>query len=262
VGIPLTSGPNAHTAMKRILILRHQVTKAIITPPHDLLAPAMKQWSSADRAAFLERSKEMNERQIVYLRTSGLWPLMTPAEQEFAEVTFQDTTPQQRADALWAAESAGVLMWALGLIASMAPYDAQFDLALLKLFPQEGAPSLVDSTALRPQADISRARAVAELWHWRARTTQLQKEHGGSYRVEADATLDDIVRAAAHAAYAKGDIPSPIGDDFPAHTKAYRDLTDGEWSQIMSIAVERHKALNWLCGYAPGNLWDATPTDT
>jgi hypothetical protein len=247
--------------MKRILILRHQVTKAVITPPHDLLAPAMKQWNAADRAAFLERSKGMNERQIVYLRTSGLWPLMTPAEQEFAEVTFQDTTPQQRADALWSAESAGVLMWALDLIASMPPYDAQFDLALLKLFPQEGAPSLVDGAALRPQADVAKARDVAELWHWRARTTQLQKEHGGSYRVE-DLTLDDIVRAAAQQAHANGDIPRPIGDDFPAHAKAYKNLSDVEWSQMMSIAVERHKALNWLCGFAPGNLWDATPTDT
>jgi len=26
--------------------------------------------------------------------------------------------------------------------------------------------------------------------------------------------------------------------------------------------MERHKALNWLCGFAPGNRWDETPTDT
>jgi hypothetical protein len=90
---------------------------------------------------------------------------------------------------------------------------------------------------------------------------QLQKEHGGSYRVE-DMTLDDIVRAAARQAHANGDVPTLIGDDFPAHAKAYKYLSDGEWSQMMSIAVERHKALNWLCGFAPGNLWDATPTDT
>jgi hypothetical protein len=248
--------------MKRILVLRHQVTKAIITPPHDLLAQAMKQWGAADRAAFLERSKAMNERQIVYLRTTGLWPLMTPGEQEFADVTFADTTPQQRADALWSAESAGVLMWALGLIASMPPYDTQFDLALLKPFPQEGAPSLVEPAMFRPQVDIARARGVAELWHWRARTTQLQREHGWSYRIEADRTLDDIVRSTAREAHKQGDIPSPIEDDFPAHKKAYRNLTDDEWSQMMSIAVERHRALNWLCGFAPGELWDETPMDT
>lgn len=29
-----------------------------------------------------------------------------------------------------------------------------------------------------------------------------------------------------------------------------------------SIIMERHFALNWLCGMAPGNRWDETPTDT
>jgi hypothetical protein len=42
-----------------------------------------------------------------------------------------------------------------------------------------------------------------------------------------------------------GDIPTPIGDDFPAFGKAYRDLTNEEYSQATSIAVEGHGAL-WL----------------
>ena len=41
-----------------------------------------------------------------------------------------------------------------------------------------------------------------------------------------------------------------------------RDLTEEEWREVTSIAAERHFALNWLCGYAPGNRWDATPTET
>jgi hypothetical protein len=31
---------------------------------------------------------------------------------------------------------------------------------------------------------------------------------------------------------------------------------------VKSVAVERHFTLNWLCGYAPGNEWDDTPTGT
>jgi hypothetical protein len=31
---------------------------------------------------------------------------------------------------------------------------------------------------------------------------------------------------------------------------------------VGSITEERHFALNWLCGYAPDNDWDATPTPT
>ena len=53
-----------------------------------------------------------------------------------------------------------------------------------------------------------------------------------------------------------------IHDDFPAKGKAYRDLTADEWSEVRSVCAERHYALNWLCGYAPGNDWDHTPTET
>jgi len=44
--------------------------------------------------------------------------------------------------------------------------------------------------------------------------------------------------------------------------KAYRDLSAHEWHEVGSIAVQRHFTLNWLCGYAPENRWDETPTDT
>ena len=71
-----------------------------------------------------------------------------------------------------------------------------------------------------------------------------------------------VVRVAAREAHKKGDIPTPVDGDFPAHAKAYRDLSDLERSQMMSIAMERHRALNWLCGFAPENRWDETPTDT
>jgi hypothetical protein len=59
-----------------------------------------------------------------------------------------------------------------------------------------------------------------------------------------------------------GDFEAPIDGDFPAFGKPYRDLTEAEFSVAMSIALERHRALNWLCGYAPGNRGRETPTDT
>jgi hypothetical protein len=67
---------------------------------------------------------------------------------------------------------------------------------------------------------------------------------------------------AAPRAAAGGHIPAPIDEDFPAFGRAYRDLSPEQWSLANSIAVERHFALNWLCGHARGNRWSATPTDT
>ena len=75
-------------------------------------------------------------------------------------------------------------------------------------------------------------------------------------------SYDDIVRHVARNAARQGTIPTCIEDDFPARGKAYRALSKEEWSEVTSIAVERHYALNWLCGHATENKWDETPTDT
>ncbi len=48
----------------------------------------------------------------------------------------------------------------------------------------------------------------------------------------------------------------------PAFGKPYREITDQEWGQVRSISLERHRGLNWLCGYAPENRWEKTPTGT
>jgi hypothetical protein len=108
---------------------------------------------------------------------------------------------------------------------------------------------------------------LAELWHWRSRTRQLI-EAGEVYQGGASAaaaglhTFDDIVRTTSRFAAEEKQIDPPIDEDFPAMGKAYRDLTNNEWNDVRSITVERHLALNWLCGYAPKNAWDETPTDT
>lgn len=75
-------------------------------------------------------------------------------------------------------------------------------------------------------------------------------------------SFDDLAQDAAMAAQERNVFPATIDGDFPAKGKAYRNLTEMEWSEVRSIAMERHKTLNWLCGYAPGNCWDETPTET
>jgi hypothetical protein len=74
-------------------------------------------------------------------------------------------------------------------------------------------------------------------------------------------SYDDIVRFTAKKLDEEGRMRA-IDEDFPAKGKASRELSDDEWSEVRSITMERHIALNWLCGYAPNNEWDETPTDT
>ena len=66
----------------------------------------------------------------------------------------------------------------------------------------------------------------------------------------------------ATAAQERGDIAQVFEGDFPAFGKPYHRATSDEYSILTSIAMERHRAFNWLCGMAPGNRWHETPTDT
>jgi hypothetical protein len=100
---------------------------------------------------------------------------------------------------------------------------------------------------------------VAELWHWRSRTTRLSTDQS-FLATHPEGYLHGIIGHTAQKAYAAGDIGQPISEDFPWRGNAYRDLNDHDYSLATSIAVERHVAFNWLCG--EGESWDETPTDT
>ena len=140
----------------------------------------------------------------------------------------------------------------------MPPYDTQLDaVTLIRILRSQGA--LVDQASLRPAAELELARSTAERWHWRSRTTQIQQQPK-HLQLPAGLTLDDIVRQSAQLAFDESAIPAPIDGDYPAFGKAYRDLDELEYSTITSITLERHFALNWVCGYSDD--WDKTPTDT
>jgi hypothetical protein len=153
-------------------------------------------------------------------------------------------------------EALGTILWALGQVAAIPPYDREFEDTDQCIQWLEPAPEVLARMRLRPAAEIARAREVAELWHWRACTAQFQREQ---WRLAKRRNLAAIIREAARRAHASG-APRPIEDDFPAFGKPYVKLDGAERHFAQSIAAERHFALNWLCGYSED--WDGTPTDT
>jgi hypothetical protein len=60
--------------------------------------------------------------------------------------------------------------------------------------------------------------------------------------------------------FEQGLLPAPMRGDYRAFGKVYRHLTPEQHDEARSIAVERHHALNWLCG--EGRTWDDVPLDT
>jgi len=232
-----------------------------------MLVTLFQQWSADDRIRFEADSETRRNEFWQPLRETALWKCIAPSERELAQTTIVTMSPQQQVNATWRMEAAQVLMWALGLVPELPPYDTQADHDLLKQLPTGDIPRFVSSARLRSEPEIDRARDDAELWHWRSRTRELIEE-GAEIAAHEQAkaagfrSYDDIVRFTSRKLSEEGRIRTSIDEDFPARGKAYRKLSADEWSEVRSITMERHFALNWLCGYAPSNEWDETPTDT
>jgi hypothetical protein len=154
-------------------------------------------------------------------------------------------------DAVWRGEALGTLLWALQLL-ELPAYDEPFD-------PEQVAAVALDDADLRDAEEIELERDSARLWHWRARTTSLQAA-GALELPERYATFDQLIAATAMRGYEQGVLPAPMRGDFRAYGKVYRHLTPEQHAEAHSIAVERHHALNWLCG--EGETWDDVPLDT
>jgi len=261
------SRPTSEDAARRLIILKQLVATALVAPPREMLRQMTAGWSDDERKQFRRKAEEQRGQFCQGLREAGLWRHLSPREKALAQSTLITMTEQQQADASWRVEAAQTLMWALGLLPELPPYDSAADHDLLKHVPSGDAAAFLQSARLLDPVEIDRARDVAEFWHWRSRTRELV-ERGESLAADKKMkaagfhTFDDIVRFSAKNGEQEGTIPPCIDDDFPAKGKAYRDLGEDDWSEVRSITIERHHTLNWLCGYAPGSKWDETPTDT
>ena len=154
-------------------------------------------------------------------------------------------------DAIWRGEALGTLLWALQLV-ELPAYDQPFD-------AEEVAAVQLDEADLREAEELELERDSARLWHWRARTTSLQAA-GVLELPERYATFDQLIAATAMRGYEQGVLPAPMRGDFRAYGKVYRHLSPEQHAEAHSLAVERHHALNWLCG--AGETWDDVPLDT
>lgn len=257
--------PSARDAAVRYIVLNRIAVSALIAPPREMLESMMAPWSEEDRQQFVVDCEEQRDTFWQSLKNFELWEYLTPRELEFTQATMHTMSERQQVDAIWRVEAAQVLLWAVGAIDEIPPYDSPADHEVLKQHPNCSVPEFIERATLRPREEIGRARDIAELWHWRSRTRQLIERGDVPHEELAKAgmrSFDDIVRITARAAYNEHSLSACIDEDFPALGKAYSKLTDEEWFTVRSITMERHFALNWLCGYAPGNDWDRTPTET
>jgi len=256
--------PSARDAFRRLLALKAAVVHALASPPRDILEERMANWSEDENAEFMDKAAEGQREFIQRVRQGGVWRYLTSSEKTFLNTSVADMTSRQQLDFSWRTEAAHTLMWALLIVPELPAIHVQAEPELLKQVPRPSEPY---KPRLLPSKGIQSAREAIELWHWRSRTRQLieqghQLDPSPEMRSAGLNSFDDIVRHTARSAHEDGTVPAIVDDDFAVNGKAYRDLSAEEWSLVRSVTVERHHALNWLCGYAPRNRWDETPTET
>jgi hypothetical protein len=223
----------------------------------------MAKWSEQERDEFVRKMGSLYAGQIKTLRESGLWDEMDRNERDFLEADPTEIPAQALVDGNWLGESMICLLWALGYAPEIPPYDQPMSAEKRKHLAKLPTRILEETATLRPPVLIEKQRDLAELWHWRSRTRRLQEDGRMPSMLDSNGlTIERVLQFSSAKAAEEGMAPPPIDGDFPAFGKPYRSLTPDEFSIATSIAMERHRAFNWMCGYAPGNRWADTPTET
>jgi hypothetical protein len=254
--------PDAPFAVRRLFILREAFVKAFATPPAENVAEWMKAWGEEERNRFLGGFRGMFAARVEQIRSAGLWLEMSEDERKFIQTDVMETTDRQRIDASWLAESMLCILWALGIVEPLPGYDEEAGFETIKAHTNGSVQELVKTAMLRPQQEIDEQRDFAELWHWRCRTRKLLDGGQIPAVLEDGLTMERVIEMSAAKAAEAHAFKAPIGGDFPTFGKPFREMDAPEFASVTSISQERHKAFNWLCGYAPGNRWAETPTDT
>ncbi len=253
--------PSARDVSDRLVTLKCCVIYAMGAPPREVVAAMRARATEKERAEMDDKADEMRDQYWTPIFDTPVFDALTESERALSESTLSTMTVEQQIDASWQVESIGVLAWALGLIDELPAWDAQVPPAAVQSIPgPRDLAAFRAEVTLRDEDELDDALTAAELWQWRSRTRELAE---GGFTLPDELkrpgvhTLEDVIKVTTAAAFENGTIEEALGGDFPARGKPYRDLDDDEASELRSIAVERHRALSWLCGIT--ETWDVSP---
>lgn len=193
-----------------------------------------------------------------WLSEQGLDPALTRNEARLVKTRLGKVSRDEAVAAGWQVEGLIVLAWAMRLIEEAPAYDEAVDPSMVLSrvpAPWDATQAFRTASLLRPELEIARERERAELWHWR----------GGTDTLVTGATADDVkqlrraVREVAEEGHAAGLLAAPARNDFPVQGRPYGSLDTEARETLASVAAERLRALNWLCGF--GRDWDHVPLD-
>ena len=249
---------------KRATVLHFIVVRSSICPPPEIYHQ-MKENGVADDifdSQLIKIFKEIEQK----MKDIGVIGNLSPIEKQWMNLPISEYTKYPIIASHWRKESLAMLLWALGIWE-----DPEVDVEVTEEKIKEFTPrklGLFEKVETRPNDVISRQREKYELWHWRVRTQKLINEN---YKFEPNQAMidqgftsfDAIVRQTTKLSGSDTSLRlNVIDEDFGFLNKPFRELNEQERNQATSIIMERHFALNWICGMSKGNKWDDTPTET
>lgn len=198
-------------------------------------------------------AESLAKNSFQWLRALDLENEMTDWEAGILSTPFGTLSDRDRINASWLSEALVVLAWALGKIEMLA-FEEQCDpsaIANTLGFLQTTSESILASPQLRPSEELHDYNEFIYNVHWRLRDFSLGNRPYDFTSLARKAWGEPLIKYGLK--LAESDLSVGGAPLSRAAAPQVRSLT--------SITQERHRASNWLIGYASEDFYEVS-TDT
>lgn len=174
-------------------------------------------------------------------------------ERRLLDTPFGGLSERDQINASWLSEAVAVLAWALGKF-ELPGYEDQCDPAGAANslgFLQPTKETVLDRPELREAAALREYNEFIYNLHWRLRNFSLNRRGYDFESLAEKAWGKPVLRYGLMIAER----------DLCINGAPISRADEGDWRRAVSITQERHRASNWLIGYASEDFYEVT-TDT
>lgn len=188
---------------------------------------------------------------IEWIRGAGAEEELEEGERKLLEAVLIEE--KERVDASWRVEGLAVLAWALKLSelpAHDCPIDPQLVLTSIGFRDPSASRRLISEASLRPEGEIEAMRLRLLAIHWRVREFSLNPQPLDFPEISRTAWFGPLELTGVELAER----------DLSIHGLPIHRADEVAIRETSSIAMERHLAINWLCGFS--SLYSETDIST
>lgn len=208
--------------------------------------------SGIERNAEHDQAEKFRQHVVAWMERLKLDSEAEPAEMEMLQTPLGKLSKQLVIDASWRAEGLAVLAWALGK-RPLPDYETQSSgpaIADALGFMKAREQTVLNQPRLRSFQKIQELSDQIFTLHWRLR--QFSIEPG-------PLDFQELAKTASFGPLSLDGLRLSE-KDLAIHGVPISRSTEQQWRTVMSIAQERHQAVNWLEGYEA--LYSEVGTDT